>query len=136
MSALLILAASFVAVLLTALAVHWAGYGDARLEGEAEARALAEAMVPGFAADDALVCPGGAAALVRGAQDGRQGAFVVLKRVGNRFAARALTGPQAVRADGDGVAIDSGDRMFGAVAIACPDMAMRQRWVVPAGAGA
>lgn len=126
MTQLAILAASFVAVLLTALAVHWAGYGDGRLVDQREAAALAEAMVPGFVAEEALACAEGAAALVRGQRDG-SATLVVLKRVGNRFAARSLPAPCKLERDGARLRIDSGDRMFGTVHIACGEDA--RRWM-------
>lgn len=103
-------AVSVAAVIGLAVIARLLRLGEARIDDAAKARALAEDMLAGFVAGAALVGADGNAAIVAG-----NGAIAILKRHGARIAARRLLPPLALRPAAEGVAIDTGERMFGAV---------------------
>lgn len=105
------LGGSVVAILLLAGIARWLKLGESRIADEAAARRFAEHALTGFAAGSALVAPTGHAALVAG-----PGAVALLKRHGAQVAVRRLIPPLALREVPEGVAIHSGERMFGTVA--------------------
>jgi len=93
--------------------------GGGRIEDEAHARRLAEESQLAFAADQVFLANDRQHALVRGA-DGR---WVVLKLHGAQVAARALPSPLALTPTNDGVAVATGERMFGDVTLRLTDEA-------------
>lgn len=84
----LLAAGSLAGVLGLALTAKWLGLGDARLADEAEARAIAEAELPGFVALAAELDPDGAGARVRG----HDGTIVRVRRHGANFVAEPAHG--------------------------------------------
>lgn len=103
---------SLVGVLGLAGIAHLLKLGEARIDDAAKARAFAEDMLDGFVARSAIVGKDGNAALVAG-----DGAIAILKRHGSKVAARRLLPPLTLRPAPEGVAIDTGERMFGAVTL-------------------
>jgi hypothetical protein len=95
-----------------AVIAHLLKLGEARIDDAAKARALAEDMLAGFVARAAIVGNDGNAALVAG-----NGAIAILKRHGSKVAARRLLPPLHLRTAVEGVAVDTGERMFGAVTL-------------------
>ena len=112
MSKLIVLGGSLVAILLLALAARLLRLGGKRIASEAEAMAEAEAILSGFEATGAVIGSDGQAALVHG----RDGSAALLKVHGARIAARRVSAPRA-EAVADGVRVDSGEALFGAVLI-------------------
>jgi len=112
MSKLIVLGASLAAILLLALAARLLRLGGKRIASEAEAMAEAEAILSGFDAVGAVIGSDGQAALVRGA-DGSVG---LLKVHGARIAGRRVASPRT-EAVADGLRVDSGEALFGAVLI-------------------
>lgn len=110
MNQLTIFLASLAAILSLALAARLLRLGGGSIEDAAQAMREAEAQLPGFEAERALVGADGQAALVHG----RDGSVALLKMHGTQVAARRLANP-AIRKSGDGLVIDSGERRFGAV---------------------
>lgn len=104
------LAYSLAAVIGLALVARWLRLGESRLTSAAHARETAEQMLVGFLAHDALLGTDGAAALVAG-----NGTVALLKRHGAKVAARRLVPPLRLSQDVEGVRIESGERLFGAV---------------------
>lgn len=86
--------------------------GEARIDDAARARLMAEDMLAGFVARAAIVGTDGNSALVAG-----NGAIAILKRHGAKVAARRLLPPLKLRTAVEGVAVDTGERMFGAVTL-------------------
>lgn len=103
---------SLVAILLLALVARWLKLGESRIHDEATARALAEDALAGFVAGPALVAHNGNAALVAGG-----GAVAVLKRHGAHVAVRRLIPPLHLKEAVEGVTVETGERMFGAVTL-------------------
>lgn len=106
------LGGSLVAVLLLAAFARWLKLGESRIADAATARRFAEESLAGFVAGPALVAPNGDAALVAGG-----GAIALLKRHGANVAVRRLIPPLALREAIEGVTVDTGERMFGAVTL-------------------
>lgn len=93
-------------------AIAWMmGLGGGGIAGPEEAMRLAEESLGGFTATDAFVSEDGLAALVSG--EGADAAL--LKAHGTQVAARRLSRPLRIAPEESGVAIDSGERMFGPV---------------------
>lgn len=86
--------------------------GESRIDDPARACAFAEEMLAGFSARRALLSADGSAALVAG-----DGTVAVLKRHGARVAARRLAPPLRLREAIEGVTVDTGERLFGAVTL-------------------
>ncbi|QWC56912.1 hypothetical protein F7D01_07210 [Erythrobacter sp. 3-20A1M] len=93
----------------------WLGLGrGTRIADAAHAKALAQEADGGFEPVDALVGRDGRTALVRGDDD----RFIAIKVHGAHFAARPVS-REAIAIGRDGtLAIASGDRLFGRLAIA------------------
>jgi hypothetical protein len=106
------LAGSLVAILVLAWIARLLKLGESRISDEETAARMAEELLDGFVAREALVSTDGSAALVRG-NDG----IVVLKRHGARVAARRMVPPLWRRPSPEGVTIETGERMFGAVTL-------------------
>ena len=106
------LGGSLAAVLLLAGFARWLKLGESRIADAATARRFAEESLAGFVAGPALVAPNGDAALVVGG-----GAIALLKRHGANVAVRRLIPPLALREAVEGVTVDTGERMFGAVTL-------------------
>jgi hypothetical protein len=106
------LGGSLGAVLVLAWIARLLRLGESRITDDETAAHLAEAMLAGFVARDALVSTDGSAALVLG-----NGAIAVLKRHGARVAARRMVPPLWRRASPEGVTIETGERMFGPVTL-------------------
>lgn len=102
------LAAGSLAAVLMLAAIAWALRlgGDGRVEGEAHAIRLAEDMLAGFDAREAVVCGGGGGAVVLGAD----GSVALIRPNGARFVVRQVRRPRW-RPNADGLTIESGDRV-------------------------
>ena len=126
---LLTLGGSLAAVLALAVAA-WAlglGRGRRRIDAPEEAADAAEAALAGFETAGAVLGADGQGALVV-ASDGR---VAVAKRHGARVAVREVPWG-AVRSTADGVVVETGERLFGRVALAGVD-ALDVRRLAPAG---
>jgi len=100
-----------VAAVLVLVLISWLlKLGESRIADAETAKTMAEDALSGFVARDALVGTNGAAALVLG-NDG----IALLKRHGAKVAARRLARPLWRRPSPEGVTIETGERMFGAV---------------------
>lgn len=106
------LGGSLAAILLLAGFARWLKLGESKIADEATARRFAEEALAGFVGGPALVAPNGDAALVAGG-----GAVALLKRHGANVAVRRLIPPLALREAVEGVTVDTGERMFGAVTL-------------------
>lgn len=112
MDELTLFLASLAAVLVLALVARLLRLGGGSIADAAEAMHEAEAQLPGFDADRALVGSDGQAALVHG----RDGSVALLKMHGTRVAARRLVAP-AIRRTDAGLLVASGERRFGDVLV-------------------
>lgn len=106
------LGGSLAAILTLAGVARWLKLGESRIVDEATARRFAEDALAGFVAGPALVAPNGDAALVAGG-----GAVALLKRHGANVAVRRLIPPLQLREAIEGVTVETGERMFGAVTL-------------------
>jgi hypothetical protein len=106
------LAGSIAAILALAGIARWLRLGESRIGSVAEAREIAEDMLAGFRAHDALVSLDGGAAIVAG-----NGAIAVLKRHGARVVARRLLPPLSLGVAVEGVTVRTGERLFGDVTL-------------------
>jgi hypothetical protein len=95
-----------------ALVARWLRLGEARLSSVSQARELAEQMLAGFVARDAVLGTDGNAALVAG-----NGAIALLKRHGANVAARRLIAPLRLSQAIEGIRVESGERRFGDVVL-------------------
>jgi hypothetical protein len=86
--------------------------GEVNIADPDTAMRLAERHLAGFQARHALVGGNGEGALVAG-----NGTLALLKRQGARVAVRRMVAPLALAPAVEGVAIDSGEAMFGRVAL-------------------
>lgn len=107
-----LLIGSLAAILGLAYAARVLRLGESAIDSPEAAAAHAEAMLAGFRARDVLISKDGSAALVAG-----NGAIAVLKRHGAKVAARRLISPIKHWPSPEGVAIDTGERMFGKVVL-------------------
>lgn len=99
------------------------GFGGQHL-GEDDAERFSEAMITGFTAIDAATCKDRQSALVLGA-DGR---IVLMKRMGGRYAARAMATPIRCEMPEAGMLIiDSAERFFGKVTVCIDDAELWKR---------
>lgn len=106
------LGGSLAAILALAGFARWLKLGESKLVDDATARRFAEDALAGFVAGPALVATAGDAALVAGG-----GAVALLKRHGAHVAVRRLLPPLNVRETVEGATVDTGERMFGSVAL-------------------
>jgi uncharacterized protein involved in type VI secretion and phage assembly len=86
--------------------------GESRIGDADQARRIAEDMLAGFEARRALVSGDGNAAIVAG-----NGTIAVLKRHGAQVAARRLLPPLVLRPAVEGVQVETGERLFGAITL-------------------
>ncbi|MGL4312556.1 MAG: hypothetical protein ACRCSO_01070 [Sphingomonas sp.] len=86
--------------------------GESKITGPDDAARRAEELLAGFVARRAIVSRDGGAALVAG-----NGTVAVLKRHGARVAARRLVPPLRMTDVPEGIRIDTGERLFGAVTL-------------------
>ncbi|MGK6354087.1 hypothetical protein ACMGDH_02540 [Sphingomonas sp. DT-207] len=112
MGEFVIFLASLAAVLVLALVARLLRLGGGSIADAAEAMREAEAQLPGFDAERALVGSDGQAALVHG----RDGSVALLKMHGTQVAARRLLAP-AIRQTDAGLLVASGERRFGEVLV-------------------
>ncbi|OQW72491.1 MAG: hypothetical protein BVN33_13175 [Proteobacteria bacterium ST_bin13] len=103
---------SVVGVLGLALLARLLRLGEGKIASADDACRIAEEMLAGFEARRAIVSKDGDAALVAG-----NGTVAVLKRHGAKVAARRLVPPLLIRDAPEGVTIDTGERLFGAVTL-------------------
>lgn len=101
---------SLAGVLGLALVARWLRLGESRIADMDQACATAEEMLVGFVARTALLGTDGNAALVAG-----NGTIALLKRHGARVAARRLLAPLRLAQAVEGIRIETGERLFGAV---------------------
>jgi len=106
------LAISVAGVLGLALLARLLRLGEGRIASPDDACRIAEEMLAGFVARTAIVSRDGGAALVAG-----NGTVAVLKRHGAKVAARRLVPPLRLRDAVEGVTIETGERLFGAVTL-------------------
>lgn len=106
------IAGSLVAILVLAWIARALKLGETRLNDPERAAEMAEQALAGFTASRALVGTDGAAALVAG-----DTGIAVLKRHGARVAVRRLVPPLRLGVSVEGVTVETGERLFGAVAL-------------------
>lgn len=106
------LGGSLAAVLLLAWIARWMKLGESRISSATTAAEFAEAALAGFHAGRAIVGTDGAAALVAG-----DTGIAVVKRHGARVAVRRLIPPLHLRVAVEGVTVETGERLFGAVTL-------------------
>jgi hypothetical protein len=111
-------AGSLAAILALAALARWMKLGGTpRIACEADIRRAANMVEDGFAPVETACDAEGAGALARD-QDGR---IMLIRRHGNRFAGRVLTGHAAARASGHVLTIDCGERRFGTTRLELDD---------------
>jgi hypothetical protein len=106
------LAFSLAGVLGLAAVARLLRLGESRIGDAVQARRIAEDMLAGFEARRAIVSVDGNAAIVAG-----NGTIAVLKRHGAHVAARRLLPPLALRPAVEGVQVETGERLFGAITL-------------------
>ena len=114
------LGASLAAILLLAGLARWLGLGrDVRLQGEAEARRLAQAALCGFVPAELAIDRAGIGALLRD----HQGRVMLLRRHGAHFAARLLDSHAFARLDRNFLTVGTGEARFGKITLDLGDQA-------------
>jgi len=106
------IAISIVGVLGLAAIARLMRLGESRIANADNAAERAEALLAGFVARRAIVSHDGNAALVAG-----NGAIAILKRHGAHVAARRLIPPLRLTEIPEGVRVETGERLFGAVTL-------------------
>ncbi|MES2043989.1 MAG: hypothetical protein V4475_08915 [Pseudomonadota bacterium] len=106
------LGGSILAILALAGVARMLRLGESRIATAADARRIAEESLAGFEARHAIVGTDGCAALVAG-----NGTIAVLKRHGAQVAVRRLLPPLRIREAVEGVTVETGERLFGAVTL-------------------
>ncbi|WP_394653008.1 hypothetical protein [uncultured Sphingomonas sp.] len=106
------LGGSLVAVLLLAWIARWLRLGESKITDATTAAQFAEGALAGFHAGRAVVGTDGAAALVAG-----DTGIAVVKRHGVKVAVRRLIPPLHLRVSVEGVTVETGERLFGAVTL-------------------
>lgn len=86
--------------------------GESRIDSPAKAIEFAEHALVGFHGERAIVSEDGGAALVAG-----NGTIAVLKRHGAKVAVRRLLPPLKLREAIEGVSVETGETLFGAVTL-------------------
>ena len=104
------LGGSLAAILLLAWIARLLKLGESRISDATTAAGFAEDALAGFRAGRAVVGTDGAAALVAG-----DTGIAVLKRHGARVAVRRLIPPLRLTVAIEGVTVETGERLFGAV---------------------
>ena len=99
-----------------AAAAYLLGLGGGGLPEPAELRRMAEEALPGFVAGETWLSSDGRAALVLGEGDDA----ALLKLHGVHAAARRVARPFKVEERGEGLRIESGERMFGSITLRLP----------------
>lgn len=106
--------ASLLAILVLAWIAHKLRLGgDARILGEDQARALADAALCGFDPAEMAIDRAGIGAIFRD----RQGRVLLVRRHGSHFAARQITSHAGVRLDGRFLTLSTDDRQFGTITL-------------------
>ncbi|HET9509806.1 MAG TPA: hypothetical protein VFO80_01535 [Sphingomonas sp.] len=106
------LGGSLVAVLLLAWIARWLRLGESKIADATTAAMFAQDALAGFHAGRAVVGTDGAAALVAG-----DTGIAVVKRHGAKVAVRRLIPPLHLRVSIEGVTVETGERLFGAVTL-------------------
>ncbi|MBM3929595.1 MAG: hypothetical protein FJ335_14235 [Sphingomonadales bacterium] len=106
------LGGSLVAVLLLAWIARWLRLGESKITDATTAAEFAQNALAGFHAGRAVVGTDGAAALVAG-----DTGIAVVKRHGAKVAVRRLIPPLHLRVSVEGVTVETGERLFGAVTL-------------------
>ncbi|MBN2970504.1 hypothetical protein JW805_00550 [Roseomonas aeriglobus] len=106
------LGGSLVAVLLLAWIARWLRLGESKITDATTAAKFAQNALAGFHAGRAVVGTDGAAALVAG-----DTGIAVVKRHGAKVAVRRLIPPLHLRVSVEGVTVETGERLFGAVTL-------------------
>lgn len=112
MSQLTLLSVSLAAIVLLALIARMLKLGESRIVDGATAVRFAEEALAGFEGGEALVSSDGSGALVAGI-----GTVAVIKRHGARVAVRRLVPPLKLQVAVEGVAVDTGERIFGKITL-------------------
>ena len=104
--------ASLVAIFALAGLAKWLKLGGKpTLSDASDVRCIAAEVVDGFDAQEVAISGDGLAALSMDAA----GEIMAIKRHGNRFAGRILTGAASSRADAGSLIVDCGEARFGKV---------------------
>lgn len=106
------IAISVAGVLGLALVARLLRLGESRIASADDAAERAESLLAGFEARRAIVSRDGNAALVAG-----NGTVAVLKRHGAQVAARRLVPPLRLIDIPEGVRVETGEKLFGAVTL-------------------
>lgn len=120
MAQLIQLGASLAAILLLAWLARRLGLGrDVRLQGEDEARRLAQATICDFIPAELVIDRAGIGALLRD----QRGRVMLLRRHGAHFAARLLDSHAFARLDRNFLTVGTGEARFGQVTLDLGDKA-------------
>ncbi len=112
--------ASLAAILLLAGLARWLGLGrDVRLQGEDEARRLAQAALCDFIPAELTIDRAGIGALLRDTR----GRVMLLRRHGAHFAARLLDSHAFARLDRNFLTVGTGEARFGQITLDLGDQA-------------
>ncbi len=107
------LGGSLAAVLALFAIAWWLRLGGGEIASEAEAAAIAEALLSGFETERAVLASDRQSALVLG----RDASLAVIKMHGARPAARRLRPPFAAEQLPEGLRVATGEARFGAVTV-------------------
>lgn len=117
---ILIFAGSLVAIFALAGLARWLRLGSMPvLASENEANRAASEVFDGFEPVETALDEEGAAALLRDVE----GRIMVIKRHGNRFAGRVLSGKASASATGNIIEIATGEKRYGSITLTLPDAA-------------
>ena len=120
MAQLIQLGASLAAILLLAWLARRLGLGrDVRLQGEDEARRLAQATICDFIPAELVIDRAGIGALLRD----QRGRVMLLRRHGAHFAARLLDSHAFARLDRNFLTVGTGEARFGQITLDLGDQA-------------
>lgn len=112
--------ASLIAILALVGLAYWLKLGGTpRLSAASDAAHAASEVEDGFTPARTSISRAGDAALVRDAA----GRIMVIRRHGNKFAGRVLTGAARVREEVDGLVVDCAEARFGTVRLSLDDPA-------------
>lgn len=117
---LAVFAGSLIAIFVLAGLARWLGLGGKPvLADDMAVYDAANEVEDGFDAQRISIARAGDAALAANSA----GRIMVIRRHGNQFAGRVLTGAAKVREEVDGLVIDCGETTFGAVRLSLDDPA-------------
>ncbi len=117
---ILIFAGSLVAIFALAGLARWLKLGGTpTLGSEADAARAAGEVWDGYEPLEIALDKQGAAALLRD----DEGRIMVIKRHGNRFAGRILTGNASASVTGEGIEVATGEARYGSVSLTIRDAA-------------